>query len=432
MAPPRPATGRLLPTSDVQFLLVVAALGLGLYDFLGIGGFGFGHGFEMAAVAQSLAKYGTYANPFQPAITGPTALVPPLFPFLFAALIRILRQPSLVVIAAVCLNIAVDAFIAWLLPRLSVVFYGTHKPGTVSAILWLLSMRLMPQWDLSLTIAGLISFCLLSRIAIRKRGIALTLAAGLVGGLILLANPAIASVIALWMAFLFVSYRTGWRQMLSQGAAMSLVAILCLTPWLVRNYRTWHALILRTSFGITLYSSNNNCASSSMVKERQSGCFQVTHPVDSVQEAQTMRQMGEVAYDRLKKDEAVAWIRSHPARFAQLTAARFVEFWFPAPNAYWFRCYAIWAITLLSLPGIVLMLRHRQQISLFILGVWLVYPPVYYVMVSADRYRYPILWTSLLPAGYFLVWLAERSRAQASASSAPEQDRAVTVLTPLS
>ncbi len=428
MTPPGPAASRFLPQSDVQLLLVVAALGLGLYDFLGVGGFGFGHGFEMAAVAQSLSAHGTYANPFQPAITGPTALVPPLFPFLLAALIRILRQPTLIVIAAVCLNIATDAFIAWLLPRLSAAFYGTQKPGIVAAVLWLFSMRLMPQWDLSLTIAGLISFCLLSRKAVMRGGMALTVGTGLLVGLVLLANPATASVVALWIVFLLVSYRPGWRPALRQTAVMSLVAVLCLVPWLVRNYQSLHAIILRTSFGITLYSSNNDCASSSLVKERTSGCFQATHPVDSLTEAKILRQMGEVPYDRLRQAQAIAWIRSHPARFAQLTAARFVEFWFPDPNASRFRCYAIWAITLLSLPGAFLMLRYRQRVAFFILGVWLMYPPVYYVMVSSDRYRYPILWTSLLPAGYFLAWLTERQSARVTASSSSEQDRTVTAL----
>jgi hypothetical protein len=286
----------------------------------------------------------------------------------------------------------------------------------------------MPQWDLSLTIAGLLSFCLISRTAVMRGGMALTVGAGLLGGLVLLANPATVSVVALWMVFLLVSYRPGWPQALRQTAAMSLVAVLCLAPWLVRNYRTWHAIVLRTSFGITLYSSNNDCASSSLLKERLSGCFQAMHPVDSVPEAEILRQMGEVPYDRLKKAEAIAWIRSHPARFAQLTAARFVEFWFPAPSAYWFRRYVIWAITLLSLSGIVLMLRHRQRITFFILGVWLMYPPVYYVMVSIDRYRYPILWTSLLPAGYFLAWLTERRWVRVLLSSSPEQDSTVTAL----
>jgi hypothetical protein len=30
---------------------------------------------------------------------------------------------------------------------------------------------------------------------------------------------------------------------------------------------------------------------------------------------------------------------------------------------------------------------------------------MYYVVMSSPRYRYPILWLSLLPAGYFVQWL---------------------------
>lgn len=74
------------------------------------------------------------------------------------------------------------------------------------------------------------------------------------------------------------------------------------------------------------------------------------------------------------------------------------------------------------------MLRHRQRIGYFIVAVWLIYPTMYYVMVSSDRYRYPILWTSLLPAGYFLAWLTEKRRGRASAPSSPEPDHTVTAL----
>jgi len=37
---------------------------------------------------------------------------------------------------------------------------------------------------------------------------------------------------------------------------------------------------------------------------------------------------------------------------------------------------------------------------------------MYYVVFSADRYRYPILWTSLLPAGYGLVIMADALKAR--------------------
>jgi hypothetical protein len=415
-----------LPSREIQLLIILAAVAAGLYDFLHVAGFGFGHGFEMAAIARNLAAHGTYANPFQPIMTGPTALVPPLFPFLLAGLIKLLGQSPNVVIAAVSLNIATNALIAWMLPRLSVVSYGTHMPGTFAAALWLFSMRLMPQWDVSLTIAGLIAFCLVHSAAFARRSAGWTIAAGLTAGLVLLANPATAFVLLIWVGFLFFSRGLPWRHAARQSAIIASVAALCCVPWVVRNYGIWQAILMRTSFGITLFSSNNDCASSSLIRERRSGCFQRTHPVDSEFEAGLLLRMGEVRYDRLKKAEAIAWIRSHPRRFAQLTAERFVEFWFPDPREYPFRCYAIWLITVLSVPGAILMLRSREGVSAFILGVWLVCPPMYYIMVSSDRYRYPILWTSLLPAGYFLQWTKEKLEARRPAPKARERDNAVT------
>jgi hypothetical protein len=168
----------------------------------------------------------------------------------------------------------------------------------------------------------------------------------------------------------------------------------------VRNYRIWGVFALRTSLGITLYSSNNDCAAPSLYQEAVSGCIQKTFPVDSESEARLLRNLGEVRYDRLRTADTMRWICSHPKRFAELTAGRIVDFWFPDPRPSLYTSYAIWAITLLSIPGMVLMLKRREAIAPLILCVWLIYPLLYYVVVSCDRYRYPILWTSLLPAGY--------------------------------
>ena len=46
---------------------------------------------------------------------------------------------------------------------------------------------------------------------------------------------------------------------------------------------------------------------------------------------------------------------------------------------------------------------------------------MYYVVVSDMRYRYPILWLSLLPAGYFLREIAEGRIFSFYRSSSPEQ-----------
>jgi hypothetical protein len=177
---------------------------------------------------------------------------------------------------------------------------------------------------------------------------------------------------------------------------------LTLAPWLVRNYRIWGVFALRTSLGITLYSSNNDCAEPSLYQEAVSGCIQRTYPIDSQAEARLLRELGEVQYDRLRRADTMRWIFSHPRRFAELTAGRVVDFWFPDPRQWPYGSYGIWAITILSIPGIILTVRRREAIAPLILCVWLIYPLLYYVVVSCDRYRYPILWTSLLPAGYGL------------------------------
>src|SRR3954451_14165488 len=57
-------------------------------------GWGFGQGFEMSAIARSLAANGTFADPFDPFVTGLTAVVPPLHPFVMGLVYRLVPGPS--------------------------------------------------------------------------------------------------------------------------------------------------------------------------------------------------------------------------------------------------------------------------------------------------------------------------------------------------
>ena len=64
--------------------------------------------------------------------------------------------------------------------------------------------------------------------------------------------------------------------------------------------------------------------------------------------------------------------------------------------------YIIWLATALSVPGLILMALRREPVTLFVAAVLLIYPLMYYVVVSDVRYRYPVLWLSLLQAGYLI------------------------------
>jgi len=83
---------------------------------------------------------------------------------------RIFRTPAGMRIAAVFANILANAFIAALLPRLAAVCYGDPKAGVIGGALWILSMRLLPQWDVSNTILGLLCFCLLTALMVSSAG----------------------------------------------------------------------------------------------------------------------------------------------------------------------------------------------------------------------------------------------------------------------
>jgi hypothetical protein len=383
-------------------LLFLIALIPGIVGLIYQSGIGFGPGNEMAALARNLAEKGYYGNPFEPFETGPSALVPPLYPLFLAALFKNFGLVGGVLISdGLC--IIVNALIASLMPRLSAMLCGDRRPGIFAGALWIVSCRLLPNWDMSYTIAGTVVLCLLTRRTCERGETALWGAvAGVSSGLLLLLNPATLLVIAPWFAWLLFDRRIPLRRAVPYAVTTALAVGLCILPWVLRNYRIWGVPVLRTSFGVTLHLSNNDCAESSLSRELANGCFASTFPRGTALEAGLVRTLGEAEYDRRKKAQAIAWIRAHFGRFSQLTVQRVVEFWFPEPVGLLYPTYAVWLVTVLSVPGLFWMLRRKEQVTWFIVAVWLFYPLMYYVMVSGDRYRYPILWTSLLPAGYLL------------------------------
>ena len=405
-------------------------------------------GDEMWRLADHLARQGTYADPFGTIATGPTAANPPLCPLLLAALIKILRIPWLVYGATVLLSILANAVVVAQLPRMSEVFYGSQIPGVFASVLWLAAMENIPGWDTNFTVAGLLMICIFtSRYANpNRRWTSSATFNGVIAGLLFLFNPSSLLVLLPWLGFLLWRSKERLRYALRYCVIVVAVMSVFILGWGGRNYVQLGSFVVRTNLGMTLYASNNDCAQSSMIRDLMNGCYQTHHPNSSRPEAEYLQRVGEVQYDKNRTADAKAWIRAHPAMFVKLTTRRVLEFWFPPaeviPPEYTFSNnfgladyderwmhqqhgidYAIWAVTGLSIFGLALMVFRRQTVVVFVLAVLVVYPLMYYLVVSDVRYRYPVLWLSLLPAGYFICELMRGGVFQRKKTSMTQPDR---------
>ena len=233
-------------------------------------------------------------------------------------------------------------------------------------------------------------------------------AAGLLAGTLFLFNPSTILIFLPMLAWIAFEHRSALRQTARYSVAVLTVLLLVGFAWAFRNHLQLGKFVVRTNLGMTLYSSNNDCAYPSLISEELNNCYQTHHPNTSLQEAELLMSLGEPAYDQKRIRDAETWIRTHPKHFLRVTLARVRDFWFPTPNEHPFHSVVIWIATLLSLPGLMLMAFRRVRVTSFFLLVFLVYPLMYYIVVSDVRYRLPILWLSLLAAGYFLTHASKR------------------------
>lgn len=389
-----------LSTADISFYLFIGGAIAGLLQLLRP--VEFGAGYEMVAIAKSLAQHAAFANPFYIAHTGSTAVEPPLYPLFLAALIKVLKESSLVILAVAVANICVNSLIAALLPRISLLFYEDAIPGVIGGIFWVCAAQLMPSWDASYTAAGVLLFCISAGSSARRRERAVRsgASAGLMAGFLFLLNNSSILVSLPWVAYLLVRRVVPSRQRRAYGSWFVVIFCLIVSVWILRNAHELGSPVLRTNLGMTLYASNNECAQASLVDDEKHRCYQTHHPNVSASEAHLLHSLGEVQYDRNRTADAWNWMIAHPLRFLQLTAMRFGQFWFPPLGQHQFSTCIIWLATVLSIPGLILMVWHRQPTAMYMIAVLVVYPAMYYVVVSDIRYRYPVLWISLLSAGF--------------------------------
>ena len=382
-------------------------------------------GAESVRVARSLAARGAFADPFVVMPTGETAHLAPVYPFLYSMILRLFGTGYTALLIAWACNVACFALQMSLLPVLSYRLNLGILAGVVAAALGTVSLYapIDTRWESFLAGTQLLMAYLLTDKAFGVQRMRISLGAGALWGLSILTNPVTALLLVAWLlCFVLCGTQGQPAAVLAPRSAGTLarsknvyrlvaiagVALLVVAPWIARNYVRFGTFIfVRDNLGLELYTGNNDCASPDLKANIQSGCHARTHPNPSVAVAAQLAAAGEVPFYRARLREALDWIASHRAAFLRLTVQRSRLFWFPSADSTW-ELALVWVVTLLSFPGLVLIARKNSCAACVIAATWFLFPLIYYVVPFEPRYRYPIYWTSLLPAGYTLVVVATK------------------------
>ena len=192
----------------------------------------------MTKLAENLAANGSFSSPFAVLQTGPTAANPPLYPLFLAFLIKILRGATPVYLVATAGCIIANATTASILPRLSGILYGDVVPGLIASAFWIMAMPIMPSWDISYTVLGLVVFCLVTWKSARggQRSLKSAFVGGILAALLLLFNPStLLLIIVPWILLLPWAGEASRRLRVTYGCTVLAIASLSRLPYGARE-----------------------------------------------------------------------------------------------------------------------------------------------------------------------------------------------------
>jgi 4-amino-4-deoxy-L-arabinose transferase-like glycosyltransferase len=354
-------------------------------------------GWEVGWVARSIALGHGFTSPFLP-LTGPTALVPPLFTYVLGTIFRLFglysASSAVVVLLFNTILSALTVIPIYLSAKLTLNTRAARIAGWAWAVYpFSVYFSAARVWEYALT-ALLFSLCFrFAQTLHLQRRVLAWVAFGLLYGVTALSNPSVASVLPFFLLLaLYRLHRSGGRWLLS-GLAATLAFIAVLLPWTLRNEHRLHAAFpVRDGFWLEAYAGNNGDTSDSNPAW--------AHPASSAAEMRRYQSLGEVRYLAEKRALTLHFVAAHPAFTAWVSARRALRFWtgfwslsptylarepLDAPNIVF--CTAV---TLLMLRGLRHLWQRDPGAALPYLILLAVFPLTYYLTHSSMDYRQPI------------------------------------------
>jgi 4-amino-4-deoxy-L-arabinose transferase-like glycosyltransferase len=354
-------------------------------------------GWEMGWVARSIFQGHGFSSPFFPA-TGATAMVPPLFPYLVAAMFHLFGlYTAKAAFAILSINSLLSA-----LTCIPIYFSTRHALGEQAAAMAGWGWVIYPYaiyfsgarvWDYALTGLLFTTCFYFAQQLHRQTRLLVWLGFGSVYGAAALANPSVLTMFPMFLLLAVVEMRRNDSRWVLRCAVAAVGLVAVLTPWTIHNYRSLHFTVpVRDNFWLECWAGNNGDTFESNAVW--------AHPASNPVEMQRFQTVGEAGYIAEKKALALNFIEHNPMFFAGLSVRRAFSYWTgfwsfspaylnrePLEIANVFFCTSI---TVLMLLGVRRFWQRDAGGSLPYLTLITIFPITYYFTHATPDYRQPI------------------------------------------
>lgn len=377
--------------------------------------------YENGRVARAIASGEGISNPLF-GKTGPTALVPPVFPLILGGVFKVFgiytTASALVILATNSVFSALTCIPVFLIAQRCFGDQSAKWAGWGWAF-FPYGIYFSAAWVWPTPLATLLlTWLFLNTLELpESRSPGKWCGFGLLCGLAALTEPSVLSVLpflGMWACYRRHKQKERWA-----GAAVlaALAFVVVIAPWSLRNYRTFHRFIpLRSGFGLELYVGNNGYSEHWVNRSM--------YPAHSDAELAEFQAVGEILYMQHKLQQALAFIHAHKGFFLWMSLRRAVYLWTgfwsfshnylmgePLDPANVVMCTAL---TIMTLTGLTRAFRQGHVASVPFLIVLLLFPLVYCMTHPEVYYRRPIDPLFVVLAVYAVTAFLERRRSRAS------------------
>src|SRR5262249_42841226 len=377
----------------------------------------FSFGWETGRIARSIANGEGFSSPFH-GHSGPTAWIAPLYPYFLAGLFKLFGVYSN---PAAWVALAVNSIFSAL--TCITIFYigkeifgpriGKWTAWTWAVLPYSIYWAIRFAWETSFATFVLSAIFLLALRLQQQSSLRNWSLFGALWALIALSNPSLIAFLPFCGTWIVFRQHKNRVFRFAPAAVSAMVFLAAVSPWLIRNYRVFgRPFLLRGNFGAELRMGNGPMADGTWM-------FWL-HPTQNKLQLERYTELGEVAYEKERRSEALHWIAENPGRFAQISLKRGFYYWFGTPRAARSVIEARTKDWVFSLSSILALLRlalaskRRAKGSWIFLWLTLSVPMIYYFTFSHPRYRHPIEPELLLLIVYLLAE-AKQNRRDAAA-----------------